>query len=675
MKEFRFLKEKEIITPFRKIPLAATLTDYAILLGAYSKFLNNCSWYWTATSHSDEEFYAIDENGKLIRCDVNTRMTAVRPVVDYSEIKKDCTDYHYHQDSGILEVSYGEYPQTVASCELQEELTHCFEKKLLTKTLKKYTIDKIDVTDTIVDSYYEDIEEYLYENNKKYVRVLSNISSNEVILSDKQCFKTRDYVWVEVEPIKWLIDEGNDIAITKNLLYAGIQFYEKDNFDRNYQYSNAKEYLDEKFANQIYCSTESLKKVVEETLDVRLTPKRTKLQYLNPDVSTLESRRPLTDTELIKTWIDAGQSVLLRGPSGIGKTERLKNLYPNLIYLKLTNNMFPEKVVGSINLQTGQSIPPDFAIRALNLCTTDEEKEMVKKNIDTWYEIADRVYERTKNSKEKVVILLDELLNVTPAVQSLVYSLVLNKFIEIGGGLKLPANTVIVATGNQKKYSQVAYDLAEPLEKRFDHILDMHPKVNEWLNEYAIINKIHPSVISYIMMKYQSAFDKNVINYFYEEPEIGEKNLDKNGCNGKTNDPRSWTAVSNMLYAFEQNLFNGLYVGRDVEDILMRTLLSKLREEWAVEFYNFYNTMSLTVEEIVSNSYDKDDLPRNVNEYFAVVTSLLYVADNDLEIVRNFILENCGKEFLQIYDELVVLNDPERLETIEKLQKQKVLIK
>ena len=82
--------------------------------------------------------------------------------------------------------------------------------------------------------------------------------------------------------------------------------------------------------------------------------------------------------------------------------------------------------------------------------------------------------------------LLDELLNVKPAVQSLVYTLVLNKFVETGKGLKLPANTVIVATGNQKKYSSVAEDLAEPLEKRFDHILDMEPKVNEWLYEYAI---------------------------------------------------------------------------------------------------------------------------------------------------------------------------------------------
>ena len=41
--------------------------------------------------------------------------------------------------------------------------------------------------------------------------------------------------------------------------------------------------------------------------------------------------------------------------------------------MKLTNNMFPEKVVGSVNLQTGQSIPPDFAKTAIMQEATEEE--------------------------------------------------------------------------------------------------------------------------------------------------------------------------------------------------------------------------------------------------------------------------------------------------------------
>ena len=74
------------------------------------------------------------------------------------------------------------------------------------------------------------------------------------------------------------------------------------------------------------------------------TPKRkSRLQKLNPDKAKTAERTKMTDTEIIQNWIEAGESVLLRGPSGIGKTERIKSLYPDLIYIKLTNNMFPEK--------------------------------------------------------------------------------------------------------------------------------------------------------------------------------------------------------------------------------------------------------------------------------------------------------------------------------------------
>ena len=254
-----------------------------------------------------------------------------------------------------------------------------------------------------------------------------------------------------------------------------------------------------------------------------------------------------------------------------------------------------------MNLQTGESIPPDFAKQAILACSTEEEKKLINESIQNIYDLADTIYERSKESEEKIVILLDELLNVKPAVQSLVYTLVLNRLVETGKGLKLPENTVIVATGNQKKYSSVAEDLAEPLEKRFDHILDMEPKVGEWIEEYAIPNKIHPSVIGYILSKYREKGGSELISdigYFYEEPEVGEEHLDANGCKGRTNDPRGWTSISHTLYNFERNLEAGKYEGKDVEDIIQRSIGTKLREEWAAEFFDFYNLPTLTPEEV-----------------------------------------------------------------------------
>jgi hypothetical protein len=344
--------------------------------------------------------------------------------------------------------------------------------------------------------------------------------------------------------------------------------------------------------------------------------------------------------------------------------------------MKLTNNMFPEKVVGSVNLQTGQSIPPYFAKAAIMQEATEEERKMVEENLQSIFDIADTVYERSKKSDKKVVIMLDELLNVKPAVQCLVYTLVLNRIVEIGKGLKLPDNVVIVATGNQKKYSVVAEDLAEPLEKRFDHILDMEPKVGEWITEYAIPNKIHPAVMGYMLSKYNSSGKSEAIKdigYFYEEPDVGEQHLDANGCKGRTNDPRGWTSISNTLYNFERNLEAGKYKGKDVEDIIQRSIGSKLREEWAVDFFDFYNLPTLTPEEVVQGmgkGYTEADLPKDISERFGFMTALITADEKQVEACRDFIRKYCDPEYLSIYDIYWAGNDERKMEKIAELQEQ-----
>ena len=250
--------------------------------------------------------------------------------------------------------------------------------------------------------------------------------------------------------------------------------------------------------------------------------------------------------------------------------------------------------------------------------------------------------------------------------------------VEIGKGLKLPDNVVIVATGNQKKYSVVAEDLAEPLEKRFDHILDMEPKVGEWITEYAIPQKIHPSVIGYMLSKYNNSGkseDIQDIGYFYEEPEVGEEHLDRNGCKGRTNDPRGWTSISNTLYNFERNLEAGKYEGKDVEDIIQRSISSKLREEWSAEFFDFYNLPTLTPEEVtkgMGEGYTQADLPRDISERFAYMTALITADETQVESCREFIRKHCDPEYLSIYDIYWAGNDERRMEKIAELQEQEL---
>ncbi len=561
-----------------------------------------------------------------------------------------------------LEIEYGEWPQTIVPIENANNLERMFQIGNLEKSGKEYPSDSINYNEYNTPFTLRWHTEFLY-NGKKYVRILGDANNCDRILSDGRTIEKEEPYWVEVEPIKWLISEKENIALCKKIIFSGVQFNREQNYNGNFESTDIYHFIDELFSK----SLETVNVNSLESGQIR----KSRLQKMNPDTMERTRRRNLTMTEKIHDWIESGQSILLRGPSGIGKTERIKTLYPDLIYIKLTNNMFPEKVVGSINLQTGQSIPPDFYKQAILACADEKEQKLIKENVQNIYDLADTIYERSKTSKKKVVLLLDELLNVKPAVQSLVYTLVLNRLIEIGRGLKLPENVVVVATGNQKKYSSVAQDLAEPLEKRFDHIIDMEPKVGEWLYDYAMPNKIHPSVIGFILSHYLMSRKSEEIKdmgYFYEEPEIGEKHKDKYGCHGRTNDPRGWVSISNTLYAFEKNLQNGKYIGKNVEDILETSINTKLRSEWARAFFNFYNMPTLSVKEVVEKQYTESDLPTNSNERFATLSALLTANMDEIKICREFIRKYCDPEFLELYEFCWIGKDSSRIEKIMELK-------
>ena len=689
MSDFTFLTEEQYfgddkLDILEKRGTKAAITDFSILLGAYvsdyhidndSSLEGRTGYYWTKSDDGDNDARVVNGRGRSYYSSVNRRNGGARPALPFSSISSIPTNGESGKRArdGVLEVEYGYYPQKAVSRDMQDRLERAYKSGTISKTRNSYTTDSRKYNAYDEKFLAKQHEEYEY-NGKRYVRVEANsdFEGDEFQLSNGESYRDGDNVWVEVQPVKWLVDERAKVMITDKLIFSGVQFnYTRNYHTRDFDKTDIKTFMDRYLSRDLEQSRGTIT-LGEQTEEFK--PRKSRLQKLNPDKTKEQDRAKMTDTEIIHNWIEAGESVLLRGPSGIGKTERIKSLYPDLIYMKLTNNMFPEKVVGSVNLQTGQSIPPDFAKTVIMQEATEEERKLIEENIQNIYDIADEVYERSKTSDKKIVIMLDELLNVKPAVQSLVYTLVLNRMVEIGKGLKLPDNVVVVATGNQKKYSNVAEDLAEPLEKRFDHILDMKPKVGEWITEYAIPQKIHPAVIGYMLSKYNNSGkseDIQDIGYFYEEPEVGEEHLDRNGCKGRTNDPRGWTSISNTLYNFERNLEQGKYEGKDVEDIIQRSIGTKLREEWAAEFFDFYNLPTLTPEEVVKGmgeGYTQADLPRDISERFGFMTALITADEKQVETCREFIRKYCDPEYLEVYDIYWAGNDERRQEKISELQ-------
>jgi len=699
-------------------------TDWALANGAYqdrdrvtSSGKKGTCWTWLRSALSDYKTNVIDRYGDRNDCYVETKGVAVSPALRLNlatflsarnslatSFKKNVT-----KDGKIkVTMELGFYPKNYAGEKINKEL-----EKIKVETLNKINKKYLGRIESNGDASYFSVYEY---KGKKYVRAKIKSYSDENCFFDGSKVKGGDFAWFKIEPIVWEIRNWEDLPRSINpngngtakfvdlkteegimtlpfyindrdknvssmwqnsIIRAQLNGYDlheeirKGNGNKNYMAPNNYNFKGKGFIEEAF-SMVLIKEVEDENLfQPERQVLRSRLERLNPDTTPAIKRRKMTHSEIIKSWIDNGESVMLVGPSGIGKTERLKTLYPNHIYLKLTEGMFPEKVVGTMNLQTGEEIPPNYAKQALMEYATEEEKKQIKENVQKIYDFADEIYERSKAEEEKILIILDELLNVSGMVQSLVYSLVLERLVEIGGGMKLPANTVIAATGNQIKYStQVAKEMAEPLGKRFFHVYDIEPRVGEWIYEYAIPNKLHPMVISYIFNKYQESGKSEEIEqmgYFYEEPEVGEEHLDKHGCKGKTNDPRCWSMISKMLYNFEEDLKSGRYIGKDVEDALKRALRSRLREEWAEEFYDFYNNPILTPEDIVKGRYTEQDLPRDMNEKMAYIGGLLGATEEQVGACREFIRKNCSVEDLAVYDIYWARENQERMELIAEL--------
>ena len=257
----------------------AAITDFAILLGGFVSnhyYYNNSNlledrtgYYWTRTSSDAGNIYVnfVDDNGISDFNYVDERDSGVRPTLIYSSIFNICSNIVRRRD-GILEVEYGEYPQKAASKELQEELesAYKYDQTSIRRTEKKYTTDSRKYSEYDEEFSAQDYEEFEYKK-KRYVRVKFNsfFDRARFTLSNGEKYKNGDYVWVEVSPIKWLVDVEKDIALSERILFAGIQFDDKDEYNGNFKETFMYKYLNTIFIKDIQVQPKEIEiSVIEE---------------------------------------------------------------------------------------------------------------------------------------------------------------------------------------------------------------------------------------------------------------------------------------------------------------------------------------------------------------------------------------------------------------------------
>ena len=124
-----------------------------------------------------------------------------------------------------------------------------------------------------------ELQEYEY-NGKRYVRTFPQ-SYMGVTLSNGEKYMEHDAVWIEVSPVKWLVDEKSHMMITEKIIFSGVPFNkEYTNYDEYVEYrdeydekgfngTDIKKFMDEDFSRDLLQSRDIEKQTntIEEKKD------------------------------------------------------------------------------------------------------------------------------------------------------------------------------------------------------------------------------------------------------------------------------------------------------------------------------------------------------------------------------------------------------------------------
>ena len=211
----------------------AVITDYAIILGGYVSNLDDGSnlkykigSYFTG-SYSESSVGIVYDDGKNYYTSLKRRDTGIRLVMPFKDKIPSNDGIILEKTDGVLEVEYGYYPQDSVSIKLEEELNN------------KFLNNNIKVTGNIhlFDSDGNITTTEVYElNGKKFVFVKANFyrNRNSYKLSNDKVYKNGSYVWIEVKPIKWLVDKKSNLMIMEKILFEGVSFEDANDFINKY---------------------------------------------------------------------------------------------------------------------------------------------------------------------------------------------------------------------------------------------------------------------------------------------------------------------------------------------------------------------------------------------------------------------------------------------------------
>ena len=327
---------------------------------------------------------------------------------------------------GIVTVELGTFPSVILESSMRDMAERQYQEGTLKKTGTSYTIAgaKRDVYRL---------------GAKQIVRipVTDETSAGYVQLSDGSVVNSAAEIFLEVRPVRWYYDEINKLLICGKALLAGLPREE------------AKSYLMDQFIEEL---------MSEDDKDMA-----------SGSIGTSYHIEEHDELDMIRAFVRADIPVFIHGLAGDGKSDRVKEIDPQVLDIELVNET-PETING----------------RAVYNETTDQIIDIKP----VWLVKLERLCE----DGNLHILFFDELTNATKQTQTVIFKIVLERF--VNNRWPLPENERIVAAGNDRAESSVAHDLAEPLFGRFAHIY-IRTTVENWM-PWAVRKRINPYVMEFL---------------------------------------------------------------------------------------------------------------------------------------------------------------------------------
>ena len=435
----------------------------------------------------------VNQFGNKCSCNIGIANCMIRPVLKFSENFYKITQNRIKGYNGTYEVEYGEYPQNAVNYKTGRELELKYNTHSeITETGRSYTFN-------FLPSHYMNMEfepatykEYEYQS-RRYIRIKANFwfEDKKVILNDliygNLNESSEHYVWVEVSPVRWLIDDETGLLIAKKGLASGVRFCDaKQEFDGDFDKTEMKFFLD------TYMLPDLIRPIIVS---------HTHEENVNTNNAYVLDFTPVSEKKIIKGAIENDLPVFLYGSSPEEKSSTVKGIDPTCEIVCL-RNATSDSINGKnvYNEQIGEMI--DFP--------------------PTWFE---KLREKCEKEPKKFhVLFFDGITNAPSNIQGMIANIILDK--EVNGIWKLPENARIVVSGNDIKDSFENKQLTELLFDRFVYVYVKTTPEN-WL-DWASKHNIHPAIYTYI-----AAME-------------GIKLIDE--YTGQELTPRKWEMASKMLY-------------------------------------------------------------------------------------------------------------------------------